>query len=91
MQSSLIGKIEKAKRYAQEKNRVTFKELTVKFHGENSDYDVTLKDGKWRCTCSFFSQWGLCSHTMAMEKILEDMLPPEARTAHMDAAGLKEG
>ncbi len=90
MQSSLIGKIEKAKRYAQEKNRVTFRELTVKFHGENNDYDVAFKDGKWRCTCSFFSMWGLCSHTMAMEKILENMLPPEARTAHMDAAGLKE-
>jgi len=33
MQSSLIGKIEKAKRYAHEKDRVTFNELSVKFHG----------------------------------------------------------
>ncbi len=90
MQSSLIGKIEKAKRYAQEKDRVTFSELTVKFRGENSDYDVTFKNGKWCCTCSFFSQWGLCSHTMALEKILENMLPPEARTEHMDAAGQKK-
>ena len=89
MQSSLIGKIEKAKRYAQEKDRVTLKELTVKFRGENSDYDINFRDGKWRCTCSFFSKWGLCSHTMAMEKILENMLPPEARTAHLDAAVLK--
>jgi predicted nucleic acid-binding Zn finger protein len=90
MQSSLIGKIEKAKRYAQEKDRVTFRDLTVKFHGENSDYIVIFKEGKWCCTCSFFSKWGLCSHTMAMEKILENMLPPEARTAQMDAAGLKK-
>ena len=89
MQSSLIGKIEKAKRYAQDKDRVILKELTVKFRGENSDYDINFRDGKWRCTCSFFSKWGLCSHTMAMEKILENMLPPEARTAHLDAAGLK--
>ncbi|MHB8104421.1 MAG: hypothetical protein ACYDG5_02655 [Dehalococcoidales bacterium] len=90
MQSSLIGKIEKAKRYAQEKDRVTFRGLTVKFRGENSDYEVSFKDNKWRCTCSFFSKWGLCSHTMAMEKILENMLPPEARTAQLDAAGLKQ-
>jgi hypothetical protein len=90
MQSSLIGKIEKAKRYAQETDRITFRELTVKFRGENSDYDVSLKDGKWHCTCSFFSKWGLCSHTMAMEKILVNMLPPEARTAQMDAHALKE-
>jgi hypothetical protein len=88
MQSSLIGKIEKAKRYAQETDRVTFRELVVKFRGENSDYDVNFKDGKWHCTCSFFSKWGLCSHTMALEKILVNMLPPEARTAPLDASGL---
>ncbi len=86
MQSSLIGKIEKAKRYAQEKDRVTFSELTVKFRGENSDYDVTFKNGKWCCTCSFFSKWGLCSHTMAMEKILSDMLPAEAQTSPINKA-----
>ena len=80
MQSSLIGKIEKANRYAQEKDRVTFYELAVKFRGENSDYHTGYKDGKWHCTCSFFSKWGLCSHTMAMEKILADMLPAEAMT-----------
>ena len=91
MQSSLIGKIEKAKRYATETDRVTFKELAVKFRGENSDYDVNFKDGKWHCTCSFFSKWGLCSHTMAMEQILVNMLPPEARTASLDATGNKAG
>jgi hypothetical protein len=80
MQSSLIGKIEKAKRYAQEKERVTFCDLSVKFRGENSDYTTGYKDGKWHCTCSFFASWGLCSHTMAVEKILSGMLPPEAIT-----------
>ena len=88
MQSSLIGKIEKAKRYAQETDRVTFCELAVKFRGENSDYDTGYKDGKWHCTCSFFSKWGLCSHTMAMEKILSNMLPPEARTTQYDVSNL---
>lgn len=78
MQSSLIGKIEKAHRYAQETNRVTFSEFSVKFHGENNDYDTGYKDGKWCCSCHFFSNWGLCSHTMALEKILDNMLPPEA-------------
>ena len=84
MQSSLIGKIEKAKRYAQEKDRITFSELSVKFRGENNDYTTEYKDGKWHCTCSFFGNWGLCSHTMAMEKILTDMLPEEARTTQYE-------
>ncbi len=78
MQSSIIGKIEKAKRYAQEKERITFSDLSVNFRGENDEYSVNYNNGKWRCTCRFFSQWGLCSHTMALEQILKDMLPEEA-------------
>ena len=84
MQSSLIGKIEKANRYAQETNRITFSEFSVKFHGDNNDYNTSYIDGKWHCSCSFFSNWGLCSHTMALEKILANMLPPEAKTTQGD-------
>jgi len=84
MQSSLIGKIEKAKRYAEEKGRVTFSELSAQFHGENDDYDISYKDDQWHCTCNFFANWGLCSHTMALEKILGNMLPEEALTTQFD-------
>ncbi|MBA7484871.1 hypothetical protein ES705_27953 [subsurface metagenome] len=80
MQSSLIGKIEKAKRYAQEPERVTFSELSVKFRGENNDYITEYKEGKWHCSCPFFSSWGVCSHTMALERMLSNMLPKEALT-----------
>jgi len=89
MQSSLIGKIEKAKRYAQEKNRVTFSDFSAKFRGENDDYSVSYSDGKWRCSCRFFSQWGLCSHTMAMEQMLRDMLPEEALSNKFDLPALE--
>ena len=78
MHSSLISKIEKANRYAQERGRITFSDLAVSFRGEHSTYETSYKDGKWRCTCSFFSKWGLCSHTMALQKILGEMLPSEA-------------
>jgi len=84
MQSSLIGKIEKAKRYAQETERVTFSEFSVKFRGENDTYTTSYKDSKWHCSCHFFSNWGLCSHTMALEKILDNMLPPEAMNKQHD-------
>ena len=84
MQSSLIGKIEKAKRYAQEKERIAFSELSVKFRGDNDDYVISYKDGQWRCSCHFFSNWGVCSHTMALERILGDMLPQEALTTEFD-------
>ena len=84
MQSSLIGKVEKAKRYAQETDRVTFSEFSVKFHGDNDDYNTGYKDGRWHCSCHFFSSWGLCSHTMALERILKVMLPQEALSTQFD-------
>ena len=80
MQSSLIGKIEKAKRYAEEKERITFTQFTINFRGEHDTYTLTYEEGKWHCSCQFFSGWGLCSHTLAMQKILAEMLPKEALT-----------
>jgi hypothetical protein len=85
MQSSLIGKIEKAKRYAQEMDRISFSELSVNFRGDNDNYTTEYKTGKWYCTCRFFSIWGLCSHTMALEKILGNMLPQEAITTSYES------
>lgn len=82
MQSSLIGKIEKAKRYAQEKDRVIFSEFTVKFRGEHADYNVSYKDGHWNCECAFFSAWKVCSHTMALQQIMGEMIPKEAVSTH---------
>jgi hypothetical protein len=82
MQSSLIGKIEKANRYAQEKERINFTGFSVTFRGEHNNYTTEYKDGKWHCSCHFFSQWGLCSHTIAMEKVLGQMLPHEALTQY---------
>ena len=78
MQSSLIGKIEKARRYSTEKNRILFLDFTSSFRGEHGDYNVSYKQGNWNCSCAFFSQWGTCSHVMTLQRILEEMLPPEA-------------
>ena len=76
MNSSVIGKIEKARRYAQERNRMRVNSLNVAFHGDNGDHTVALEDGRWRCTCDFFSAgYGACAHTMALERVLEGMLP----------------
>lgn len=78
MNSSLIGKIDKAHRYAAERERMRFSEFRVHFRGENDGHDVGFADGKWDCSCDFFAGWGLCSHSMALEQVLKGMLPPEA-------------
>ncbi len=85
MRSSLIGKIEKAKRYAQEPGRITFSELTATFRGENDNHKLSYADGKWHCSCHFFSQWAICSHIMAVQQILRNMLPKEALVSPLEA------
>lgn len=77
MNSSLIGKIEKAKRYAQEPERVQFRSFEVAFRGSHDVYRVSLDQGRWQCSCHFFSLYGVCSHTMAMQRLLGVMLPCE--------------
>jgi hypothetical protein len=74
MDSGMIGKILKAKQYAQEPDRIEFSSFSVIFHGENDDHLVTFSDGVWNCQCRFFATHSVCSHTMALEKVLGDML-----------------
>ncbi len=74
MQSSLIGKVEKAKVYAGERHRMQIDGLHVAFHGENSDHEVAFSDGAWHCNCGFFAEWTTCSHTMALERVLAGMV-----------------
>ncbi len=79
MNYSLIGKIEKARRYAEERDRrVRFHSFAVSVIGENDAHEVRLADGRLTCACDFYAGWGVCSHTMALERVLGPMLPKEA-------------
>ena len=74
MDSSIIGKIEKARHYAEQKDRVNITSFTATFRGNHNQYDVRFENGAWRCECHFFATREICSHTMALERILNEML-----------------
>jgi len=74
MDYGMIGKREKARRYAQERERIRFQTFTVTVEGENNSHVVQYDHGKWQCDCEFFRSRGVCSHTMALEIVLENML-----------------
>jgi hypothetical protein len=75
MDSSMISKIQKAKRYADEPERVTFEEFRATFKGDHDTYTLTYSHEKgWKCGCHYFGIHGLCSHTMAMERLLSVMV-----------------
>jgi len=79
MDSGMIGKIQKSKLYAGEPERIAFEQFRVTIQGENSRHVTAYDHGTWSCTCRFFATRGVCSHTMAMERVLGVMLPTEAR------------
>lgn len=76
MHSTMIGKIEKAKRYAEEPGRFAFDEFRVRLEGDHRDHVVEYHFGSWSCDCETFDHNGYCPHTMAMERVLGDMLAP---------------
>lgn len=79
MHSDLIGKIEKARRYAEDPGRISLGEIKASFRGGSGDHEIVLKDGTWTCNCSFFHNWGTCAHVLAMQKVLNPMLNEKAQ------------
>lgn len=74
MDYGMIGKLEKARRYSTERERFKFNSLTVTMDGANNPHTIQYDNGNWNCDCDFFLTRGRCSHTMALEMILEGMI-----------------
>ena len=77
MHSGMIGKVEKAHRYSEQRERFTVGRLSVTVRGDNADHLVTLHDEAWQCECEFFGHHLTCAHTMALELVFEGMLPAD--------------
>ena len=75
MHSGMIGKVAKAHRYADQRERFDVHALAVTIRGDHADHAVTLEDGRWSCGCDFFAHSGACAHTMALELVLAGMIP----------------
>jgi hypothetical protein len=87
MYSSLISKIEKAKRYAEEPQRITIQQLDVRFRGDNSSHNVSLKGDEWSCECDHFHTSGLCAHVMTLQRLFDVHLSDAVKytTEHVPA------
>ncbi len=74
MQSSLISKVQKARQYEAEPERVHVESLRVRFDGDNGSHTINFAQDHWDCDCEFFQVWATCSHTMALPKLLNDLV-----------------
>ncbi len=73
---NIVSDVKKAKRYAQERDRIQILSFDCTFEGYNKTHFITYDEGNWTSTASFFAQRGVCSHTMALEKILKGFVEP---------------
>ena len=78
---NIVSDVKKAKRYTQERDRIVIRSFDCSFEGYNRTHFVTYDEGSWTSTASFFAQRGVCSHTMALEKILKDWVSPARMAA----------
>ena len=76
MDSAMVHKIIKARQYADEPERIHINGLDVEMEGDDRPHRVELRDGTWSCDCEYFQGHRLCAHTMAMERVLGEMLQP---------------
>lgn len=71
MDSGMISQVYKAREYAQQPSRFSFEKFSVQFRGNNKLHTVTYDCGTWSCDCENFELREFCSHTMAIERLLE--------------------
>ena len=81
MQSSLISKIEKARIYAEDLDRFQLSSLRCDVRGDSTTHTAELGPDGWNCDCHFFQDVNTCSHTMALERVFDQMLPEAFRPA----------
>ncbi len=79
MHSSLISMVEKAKRYADEPDRIRVTGLEVDFRGNNGTHRVSLRGDEWVCECDHFQAHGLCAHVMTLQRLFGAHLRDEVR------------
>jgi hypothetical protein len=81
LNSSLISKVEKSRRYAEEPERVRFQAFEVAFEGENGHHTVTMDGAEFVDSSHSFKTQGTSSHIMALQRILAPMLSDEQQTS----------
>jgi hypothetical protein len=73
---NIVSDVKKAKRYSEELDRIKIISFQVAFKGDNKDHTVSYDNGKWDSTSSYFKTRGICAYTMAMERILGNLVEP---------------
>jgi hypothetical protein len=74
MDSSMANKIIKARQYAEQPERIHVVSLKVEMEGDDRLHQVGYLEGVWSCDCEYHAGHRVCAHSMALERLLGDMV-----------------
>jgi hypothetical protein len=78
---NVVSDVEKAHRYADERDRLRIVSFASTFHGNNSEHIVRYNDGDWDSDSASFKMRGVSSHVIALERLLKGMVEPTTSLA----------
>jgi len=84
MQSTIVTKAEKARRYAQEPDRLQITALEATFEAGGGTHVLQLGPEGWRCDCDFFATSHVCPHAEAASRMLDVHLVEAAKPRVVD-------
>ncbi|MDM8521193.1 SWIM zinc finger family protein [Anaerolineales bacterium HSG6] len=90
LDAGIISKIEKAILYAREPERIRFSSFTLTFEGYHKQHQVMYNDSKWQCNCSYFQNHSVCSHIIALERVLKGFVQLADKLSYMDLGIISE-
>lgn len=84
MQSTIVTKAEKARRYAQERDRLRISALEATFEAGGGNHVLRLGPEGWACDCEFAASHGVCPHAEAASRMLDAHLVEAAKPRVVD-------
>jgi hypothetical protein len=84
MQSTIVTKAEKARRYALELDRLRIGALEATFEAGGGTHVLRLGEAGWSCDCEFFVANRVCPHVEAASRMLDAHLVESAKPRVVD-------
>ena len=67
----LLRKIGKARQYSTEPQRFRRRGSRIEMESEHDTRELVLRNGRWECSCNFFKQNRICSHSIVSAEIAD--------------------
>lgn len=77
---NIVSDVKKSKQYSEEPDRITLREFSAAFRGDNRNHIITYRAGVWsNPTSNYWATNGISTHVMAMERMLEGWVIPVSK------------